>query len=266
MVYTPCDMPYMRRQARAPVRRRAPVRKRAMPRLKSNQDSFERKQPTAITKHNAEQNALYRTPIWPVSKLIKNQLYYTWGNTLAGVSGVTATHVYSANGIYDPDITLTGHQIMGFDQLMAAYEHYSVIRAKITVGFVNNSSYAVRAGIYLSPDGTPVTDPSELMENGLVKHVILDAKGGASTDPGVSGRVKTVTIDCDVRKYFGKERYSQLLEASFRGDVAANPIEQVYFNVFAFSSHTGTTNSQVLFDATISYDVIYSEPRKLSIS
>jgi len=150
--------------------------------------------------------------------------------------------------------------------LMQAYEHNSVIRSKITVGFVNNSSYAVRAGIYISPDGTPITDPSELIENGLVKHVILDAKGGASTDPGVSGRVKTITLDCDVAKYFGKERYSQLLEEAFRGDVGANPTEKVYFNVFAFSSHTGTANSQVLFDATISFDSIYHEPRKLGVS
>lgn len=230
------------------------------------QSKFEMKQPTSRTRGTAEQAALYSTPLWPVSKLIHNQLYYTYGNTLAGVSGITATHTFSANGIYDVDITGTGHQFIGFDQLMSAYEHYAVIRSKLTIGFVNNSSYAVRAGVYLSPDGVAITDPSELIENGLVKHVILDAKGGASTDPGVSGRVKTITIDCDVKKYFGKQKYSQLLEANYSGSVAANPTEQVYFNVFTFSSHTGTTNSQVLFDATLSYDVIYYEPRKLGSS
>jgi len=259
-------MPYARRLAPMP-RKKAPVRRRrVVPRLKAGQTSYERKQPTAVTTRNAEQNTLYRTPIWPVSKLIKNQLYYTYGNTLTGIAGVTATHIFIANGLYDPDITATGHQPIGYDQLMQAYEHNSVIRSKITVGFVNNSSYAVRAGIYISPDGTPVTDPSELIENGLVKHVILDAKGGASTDPGVSGRVKTITLDCDVAKFFGKERYSQLLEEAFRGDVGANPTEKVYFMVFAFSSHTGTANSQVLFDATISFDSIYHEPRKLGVS
>jgi len=149
---------------------------------------------------------------------------------------------------------------------MSSYNHYAVIRSKITVGFVNNSSYAVRAGIYLSPDPTPITNERQLMENGLVKHVILDAKGGASTDPGVSGRVKTVTLDCDVRKYFGKARYSELLETDHSGDVASNPLEGVYFMVFAYSSHTGTANSQVLFDATLSYDSIYHEPRKLTLS
>lgn len=260
-------MPYMRRQARAPVRRRAPARRRAQPpRLKSGQDGYDRSQPTAVTRKNAEQIALYRTPLWPVSKLIKNQLYYDDNFTLTGISGVMATHVFSANGLYDPDFTGTGHQPIGFDQLIQSYNHYSVIRSKITVGFVNNSSYAVRAGIYLSPDGVPITNERQLMENGLVKHVILDAKGGASTDPGVSGRVKTVTIDCDVRKYFGKQRSSQLMEPDFAGDAASNPQEGVYFMVFAYSSHTGTANSQVLFDATLSYDSIYHEPRKLTLS
>lgn len=257
-------MPYVRRSAYRP-RKKVPAKRRprVTPRLKPGQSSFERKQPTALTSKNAEQMSVYRTPIWPVSKLIKDQLYYTWGNTLTGIGGVTATHMFSANGVYDPDISGTGHQPIGFDQLMLAYEHYSVIRSKITVGFVNNSSYAVRAGIYLSPDGSATTDPGDLIENGLIKHVILDAKGGATTDPGVSGRVKTITLDCDVAKFFGKERYSQLLDDHFRGDSSANPLEQAYFAVFAFSSHTGTANSQVLFDATISFDVIYHEPRKL---
>lgn len=262
---------YTRYPSRAPTYRRKTVPRKKYYRrentqLKSGQTRFERGQPTARTRKNAEQIAVYRTPLWPISKLMHDQLYYTYGITLSGTSGVTATHTFSANGIFDVDITSIGHQPMGFDQLILAYEHYSVIRAKITIGLVNNSSYAVRAGVYLSPDGVAITDPSEIMENGLVKHVILDAKGGASTDPGVSGRVKTITLDCDVKKYFGKSKYSELLETSFRGDASNNPAEQVYFNVFAFSSHTGTTNSQVLFDATISYDVIWHEPRKVAAS
>lgn len=259
-------MPYARRLAPMP-RKKAPVRRRrAAPRLKTGQNSYERSQPTATSIRNAEQVALYKTPLWPASKLIKNQLYYDSNFTLSGITGLMATHVFSANGLYDPDITTTGHQPIGFDQMMLSYEHYSVIRSKITIGFVNNSSYAVRAGIYLSPDNTPITDPRQLMENGLVKHVILDAKGGASTDPGVSGRVKTVTLDCDVRKYFGKQRYSQLLEPQYSGSVSSDPVEGVYFMVFAYSSHTGVATSQVLFDATLSYDTIYTEPRKLGIS
>lgn len=260
------NMPYQLKKVYVPRAKAPPRRRKVAPRIKKGQSSFERKQPTAVTTRNAEQISLYRTPLWPASKLIKDQLYYTYSNTLTGISGVTATHVYSCNGLYDPDITATGHQPMGFDLVMQAYEHYAVIRAKITVGFVNNSSYAVRAGIYLSPDGTPLTDPSELVENGLVKHVLLDGKGGADTDPGVSGRLKTITLDCDLKKFFGKGKYSELLETDYRGTVAANPAEQAYFNVFAFSSHTGVTNSQVLFDATISYDSIYFEPRKIGIS
>lgn len=259
-------MLYLRRRAPMPRKKAPSRRRRVVPRLKTGQNSFERSQPTAASTRNAEQVALYKTPLWPASKLIKNQLYYDDNFTLTGISGVMATHVFSANGLYDPDFTGSGHQPIGFDQIISSYNHYSVIRSKITIGFVNNSSYAVRAGIYLSPDGTPITNERQLMENGLVKHVILDAKGGASTDPGVSGRVKTVTLDCDVRKYFGKQRYSQLMEANYTGDAASNPQDGVYFMVFAYSSHTGSANSQVLFDVTLSYDSIYSEPRKLTLS
>jgi len=210
--------------------------------------------------------ALYKTPLWPASKLITNQLYYDDNLSISGISGVMATHVFSANGLYDPDTSGSGHQPIGFDQMIQSYNHYSVIRSKITIGFVNNSSYALRVGIYLSPDNVPITNERQLMENGLVKSVILDAKGGGSMDSGVSGRVKTLSLDCDVRKFFGKSRYTQLMDNEYSGDAASNPQEGVYFMVFAYSSHQGNANSQVLFDATISYDSIYSEPRKLILS
>lgn len=233
---------------------------------KNYQTPYELKQPTATTSRTAMQVAQYQTPLWPISKLIHNQLYYDYGRSLTSVAGTTATWIYSANGVYDPDITGTGHQAMGFDQMMLSYEHYAVIRSKLTVNFANNSNYPVRVGVYLSPEPTAITSPEQLMENGLVKTIILDSKGGTSTAPGVSGRISSISLDCDVKNYFGKQKYSQLLEDNYSGSAAAMPAEQVYFNVFAFSSHSGAEGMQVLMDALISYDTIYYEPRKLTPS
>jgi len=43
---------------------------------------------------------------------------------LTTTSGAVSTYVFAANGLYDPNITGTGHQPMGFDQLLQFYNHY----------------------------------------------------------------------------------------------------------------------------------------------
>jgi len=189
-------------------------------------------------------------------------LYYDYAQNLTGTAGLMASRVYTANGIYDPDITGTGHQVIGFDQLMLAYEHYTVIRAKLTITFLNNSSQATRCGVYLNPDSSPLTDPTRIMENGLVKYVSMDSK----SSPGTGERIRSVSIDCDVKKFFGKAKYSDLTEIDYQGTVAANPPEQVYFVVFAYCPFSVGEATNVLYDAVLSYDVIYTEPRKLTIS
>jgi len=78
-------------------------------------------------------------------------------------AGVPAVRVYRANDLFDPDQTGGGHQPNGFDQLMAMYEQFCVVSAKITVRFAwfNSSIDPVTlkepctVGICLDKDGTP---------------------------------------------------------------------------------------------------------------
>ncbi len=48
-------------------------------------------------------------------------------------TGAPATYVFSCNGLYDPNITGTGHQPHGFDQLMQNYKNYQVLSSSIEV-------------------------------------------------------------------------------------------------------------------------------------
>lgn len=228
--------------------------------LKNNQSKYELGQPTARVSRTAMQSQLYQTPLWPASKLIHGQLYYDFQQSIVGTAGIVASRVYTANGVFDPDITGTGHQVIGFDQIMAAYNHYSVIRSKITVTFLNNGDAPVRCGIYLNPDSTPLTDIVRIMENGLIKTVVCDSKTS-----GTGERLKSVSIDCDCKKFFGKGKYSELLESDYQGTLFANPVEQVYFTVFT-GNPFDTTTTTVVYDAVISYDTIYHETRKLPSS
>ena len=76
--------------------------------------------------------------IIPDRTLIK--MRYVSDIVLNPAAGSTASYVYSCNGMYDPDITSTGHQPMGFDQWMAFYQHYTVLGSKLSCSFASSNA------------------------------------------------------------------------------------------------------------------------------
>lgn len=84
------------------------------------------------------------------------------------IGGLASTHVFSANGLFDTDITGVGHQPSGFDQLMTFYDHYTVTHAKITVTAQNSDATLSQLfGIYVQDNTVTVTDPRVIIENGM---------------------------------------------------------------------------------------------------
>ncbi|QGH72494.1 MAG: capsid protein [CRESS virus sp. ct4af14] len=100
-----------------------------------------------------ETSALQYTPARPTSgqrgivpTRIKRKLLYSQLVSINPGAGVCGVHAFSANGMYDPDITGVGHQPKGFDEYMALYNHYKVTASKIHVeGDV--AAYAVIIGV-----------------------------------------------------------------------------------------------------------------------
>lgn len=230
---------------------------------KSKKDYYIKKvAPTTKSTLNAGQLVRYIPPIFTTpSKYIKNQIYNANGFVLTGAIGSIPNKFFSANGVQDPDITHIGHQPIGFDQIMTFYEHYCVFRSKITVTFHNASAGPMKVMVYLTPDTTPLTTSYNIIENGYVQTGYVEAPGsGGST-------IKTLSLECDVKKYFGKSKYKDLMDQKeLTGDINANPTEQVYFVIAAFDSFGPSNDPNLGADVTISYDTIYFEPKKVPSS
>lgn len=64
---------------------------------------------------------------------IFRKLKYSTDIQLNATAASIDVHVFSANGLYDPDVTSTGNQPRLFDQYMALYNHYTVVAAAISV-------------------------------------------------------------------------------------------------------------------------------------
>lgn len=199
------------------------------------------------------QNVLGHTPMLPLKKW-GSMPYYDNNNFSTGAAGAAGGYVFTANGLYDPNITGVGHQPMGFDQMMLFYEHYTVTKAKITVNFYNNDvDDSVVVGILIAPDATIETNASKINENGLCVRKWLSYL--ANND----GNKCSLTMTANIAKINGKRI---LNEDDYRGDAAANPQEQSYFHLFAYNQVT-TNAPNVFFEVLIEYIAEFSEPRKM---
>lgn len=96
-----------------------------------------------------------------VTKLLKNKttahLRYVDTVSVDAGSAAIASHVYSANGLFDPDVTGTGHQPLMYDEYKLLYGMYRVISSKIKVTPVptsNTSSVPALYGVFTEFDAT----------------------------------------------------------------------------------------------------------------
>jgi len=200
-----------------------------------------------------------RIPVFTkASQLVKNMIYYDGQLNATSVSSAPQ-YFFKANGIYDPNDTGFGHSAIGHDQMMLFYEHWCVIRSNISVTFTNlNTTTPVRVGITLTPDKSTI-EIRKLIENGYVKTVVLSPQGS-------SGCTKTVSLPCDVKNYFGRQNYKDMLnDERMVGSLSTDPFELVHYGLFVIPAFTDG-DATVRMDAIVAYDTIYFEPKKIPIS
>jgi hypothetical protein len=173
-------------------------------------------------------------------------------------TGTPTQYSFSANGLFDPNYTGTGHQPRGFDQLMLMYNHYIVVGAKITCTFHSLSPIvSVVAGIHVGTDVTATPDLTDIIEQGNRKYVVL---GGNSE----GDNTKTVTEYCSIKKEFGLKDIRD--NASIKGHVTGNPTEQCYFHIFTCAQNEVSNPTVVETSVLIDYLVIFTEPNDLDKS
>jgi len=206
----------------------------------------------------------FTTPLFPATVRKRGQLYYERGlSVTAPVTGNVAGYLFSCNGAFDPNITGTGHQPMGFDQMMSMYNQYTVIQTSINIHYAPLATLIARAALTLLPSTTIPTDPSQLMENGLTVSNVYDVLGTS-----ILTRVPSLSLNCDLKRYFGRRSDAELKDdVNLYGTAAANPTEQAYFAFCVWQLNAnGSDTTVVQFDVLLEYDIMYWEPKKLAVS
>lgn len=179
-----------------------------------------------------------------------------------GLTSVPAKHLFRANGLNDPDVTGSGHQYLGKDELSIFWNHAIVLGTKITADFCQNQTVenygpSSVVGIYLADDTVSPSTTSSMLEQGLSKWSYM-------SDSTMKGRdMIRVTNTYSAKKYFNiadvKDNMSRLGQSLNTGQ----PTEQAYFHVFAAGIDPLYNPGAILVNVTLETTVLVSEPKTL---
>jgi hypothetical protein len=182
--------------------------------------------------------------------------YSEFDTQLTPAASLPGRAIYSATGLYDPNYAVGGHQPMGFDQYMLAYQHYRVTGARISVTFHSETvseNYTVGVAVRRNPS---IGTFEQEIEQGFIKHAPLSIETG-------SRQSRTISYYVNPQRWLGiPAGDADRLE----GDASSNPTEQCYFQVLAMGVNTGVTAPSVRTVITIDYDVVFREKKLLSQS
>ncbi len=186
--------------------------------------------------------------------LIRKLRYATQTSVNPPAGGAAANVFIRANGMFDPEVAVGGHQPLGFDQYMTMYDHFKVLGSKITVQFLQegsgHASQAV-ACISLDDDVTANTSIENMIEQGLSTWKVMQAEQ-AQAEPTILS--KTFSS----KNFFRNKLYS----AELQGNVSSDPQEEAIFNI-SVAGLNGTDPNVTDMLIVIDYIVSFTERKTL---
>lgn len=180
----------------------------------------------------------------------------------AGASGANTQDDISVNGMFLP--RTGGHQPMGFDQGMAMYSRYTVLKSRLRVYATPGAGYTSSnvtnwpyIGIRLSPSTGAVgyADINDFFEDRLLGNNVMAFAGLIYPSARGNGE-RYLEQWWDVTADLGVSSVS----ATISGDGSANPTQQQYFKVIAYSPPALDADS-VNLRIEVDYYGYFSEPK-----
>lgn len=190
-------------------------------------------------------------------KMTKMKMHYIDNFHKTAVAGLLATYQFRLNSLFDFDLTGTGHQPYYFDQMMAVYDHYTVIGTKVTVTWTNNTANPVVVGGYLNDDGTVTPGTlSNCQEAPQSQYKVL---------PGTSTQSVYITHKWSAKKWFTKDRAGLMADINLTGDASNNPGEATVLTLY-YQALDPSNSTDVSFTVRAQFIAIFSELKDIASS
>lgn len=171
------------------------------------------------------------------------------------VTGSVNGIAFKANGLFDPNTQVGGHQPMFFDNMANIYNHYTVVKStmKLTVVPTDNTVVGYRrVALYVDDDGTPGSSLEAAAE-----------MGGSSMKVIPTGVSEPTVLYCSwsARSTFGGDPLSN---DQLQGTGSSDPVELSQYMIRA--DGTPATNQTLVCTVELVYYTIWDEIKSQEIN
>lgn len=222
--------------------------------------SHERKTNKNRTNHTTKNDSVLNDPrsvltmtsnVSPVAPRIRTKLHYNV--TIQFAPGLPdQDYLFNLNSIFDPDLTGTGHQPLGFDQLKLFYGQYRVIRTAWRITWCS----ALFSAVNVIPNNSTTVftgNPSTAREEPWAQYKYF----------GPGGNPITIRGQMNLHEICGKTRGNYNDDDVTAALISANPAQVCCLHIQP-NSADGSTNITGSCNVHLSYDVEMFAPVLLS--
>lgn len=195
----------------------------------------------------------------PLPKKLKSRLTYCEKGVSVnpGAGGIAGDYVFSLNNLYDPNVTGTGHQPLGFDQLAALYRYFVVTKARAFITFYNvDTSNEALCVASVSTSSTSITDITNAIENGRSSYQMVSKAGD-------SRAIVDMKLAVDIGRELGPK--DPIDNPQLWGTSAGGPTTGLFLHTSAAPNSTNDS-SLTGISVVIEYDAIFFEPLTVASS
>lgn len=191
------------------------------------------------------------------------KLRYVQQVTINPGIGTLGINGFRCNGMYDPDSSGLGHQPHGFDQLMAIYDHYTVLSSKCSATFCSTGTTAASTAVVSININDNTSGPSSVSD----RQEQSNSRWRLLGPLGQNNSSVTLSKYANMRKLSGLTHTSDLLgDNNYSGNAVSDPNEQSYFEVCAQALNAGDDPAAIDVLVTIEYVAMFTERRTLTQS
>jgi hypothetical protein len=170
-------------------------------------------------------------------------------------SGAAYHQVFSGNGLYDPDITGSGAQPMGFDQWMNLYAYYRSTKSIITIDVRDNAGTAASTQAEWCLIPTALSSDLAAYDPMTAAELPYSRFGTSGTHTGGGARF-SLTNTMSMSKMYGLD--DMRFGVNALGTESANPSSQFNWHILGQVIDEATTMANTYIYVEIRYWVTFS--------
>lgn len=213
----------------------------------------------SLRRRKAYSSIRNRNPVTADVLFVK--LKYNYNGSVTGGATSETSYKWRGNSLYDPDVTSTGTQPMGYDQYSTFYDYCTVLGSKITLRILPGADTVCQFCVY----------PQTISASTAVGQALREVPYGRTATGGIYNIQGNQFVK--LRNYMSTSRMFCVSKQEIKDNVlfthtsGTNPVD-VWFWILTAQTQGGAVASSLnfTFDVQIDYYVMFKRRTQLTVS